>query len=136
MFGFREAAKLTETFQKFAILRFSTEKMKAMGWVKLFSSQQEALERLKENTPFTVAIDARRICLIRNTHGIFAFKAYCPHAGASLSDAFCNAQNEIVCPLHGHRFELRTGREITGNSEELYLYPLQINENGVFLGLK
>jgi len=122
--------------QKFAILHFSTEKLEEMQWVKLFNSKQEAEERLEENKPFTVAIDALRICLLRNNSGIFAFKAYCPHAGASLSDAFCNANNEIVCPLHGYRFELRNGQEVTGHSDELYIYPLQLLPDGVFLGLK
>lgn len=107
-----------------------------MQWIKLFGSQQEAEERLTDNKPFTVAIDALRICLLKNEKGLFAFRAYCPHAGASLSEAFCNAQNEIVCPLHGYRFELHTGRETTGHSEELTTYPLRVEHDGVFLGLR
>ena len=106
-----------------------------MHWVKLFSSAEEAGARLEENKPFTIAIDALKVCLLKNKSGLFAFKAFCPHAGASLSDAFCNPQNEIVCPLHGYRFELRSGRETSGHPQELMLYPIEVKADGVFLGI-
>lgn len=106
-----------------------------MRWIRLFSSQKEAESRLVENKTFTVSIDSLKVCLLKTPKGIYAFKAFCPHAGASLTDAFCNSKNEIVCPLHGYRFDLISGNEVSGNSKGLSLYPLQKKEDGFYLGL-
>ncbi len=105
-----------------------------MRWIKLFASKEEALVRIKEGIPFTVAIDAHRICLVQRQQDFFAFKAYCPHAGASLSEAFCNGKGEVVCPLHGYRFDLVSGREASGLAYELAMYPIKIQEDGLFIG--
>jgi nitrite reductase/ring-hydroxylating ferredoxin subunit len=105
----------------------------SMHKIKLFSSLAESECRLVENVPFTVAIDKLKICLLRNSSGIFAFQAHCPHAGASLAEAHCNTHNEIVCPLHGYRFELFSGREVTRKSCELVTYRIDSETSGVFI---
>ncbi len=107
-----------------------------MKWVKIFDSKESAFNSLEENKPFTVSINNLKICLVRTVSGIAAFKSQCPHAGASLSNGFVNAHNEVVCPMHGYRFDLMDGREKTGNACELYMYNLELKEDGLFLGLR
>ena len=107
-----------------------------MKWIRIFDSKETAFNSLEENRPFTVSINNLKICLVRNSFGISAFKAQCPHAGASLSEGFVNMEGEIVCPLHGYRFNLNDGHEKTGNSCELYLYAVELKEDGLFLGLR
>jgi 3-phenylpropionate/trans-cinnamate dioxygenase ferredoxin subunit len=106
-----------------------------MRWIKLFSSLEEASSHMQEGKPFTVAIDSLSLCLIRHQHTLSAFQSHCPHAGASLSEAFCNSKKEIVCPRHGYRFELTSGREMSGQPYDLKLYPIQLTEEGIFIGL-
>lgn len=107
-----------------------------MKWIKIFASSEQAMETVKENKPFTVSLSGTLICLVRMEGRFSAFKAFCPHAGASLSDGFVNPYGEIVCPLHGYRFSLRDGREKSGHSCELSLYSVEIREEGVFLGIR
>lgn len=106
-----------------------------MQWIKIFPTQEEVESRLEVNVPFTVAIGALRICLVRHERGVSAFKAFCPHAGASLSSAFVNQQLEIVCPQHAYRFSLFDGKEKSGQSCELRMYPIELREGGLYLGL-
>ena len=44
-------------------------------------------------------------------------KRYCPHRGVDLKEcAYINQNNELVCPLHGWKFDLENG-ECTNNTE-------------------
>jgi len=105
-----------------------------MHWIKLFDSEAEATQRLEVGKIFTVAVNANKLCLVRDGNTITAFKAICPHAGASLSDGHVNAFGEIVCPLHSYRFSLLDGREASGHDCELAMYPIEVRTDGVFLG--
>ncbi|MBC7391674.1 MAG: Rieske (2Fe-2S) protein [Opitutaceae bacterium] len=107
-----------------------------MKQIKLFDSREKALENLIENKPFTVSINGLKICLVRNNSGISAFKSTCPHAGASLSEGFVNFNNEIVCPLHGYRFNIFDGSEKSGHSCELFIYGLELRDDGLFITLR
>jgi nitrite reductase/ring-hydroxylating ferredoxin subunit len=105
-----------------------------MHWIKLFSSETEATQRVEDGKIFTVAINEFKICLVRVDKTFTAFKAICPHAGASLSDGHVNTYREIVCPLHSYRFSLLDGREASGHDCELSMYPIEVRTDGVFLG--
>jgi 3-phenylpropionate/trans-cinnamate dioxygenase ferredoxin subunit len=49
------------------------------------------------------------ILVIRTRGGVFAVRAVCPHLGRSLADARIRGRH-LVCPAHGRRYSLRTGR--------------------------
>jgi hypothetical protein len=38
----------------------------------------------------------------------------CPHMGGPLDDAPVDGHGVVTCPWHGHRFDVRTGRRVTG----------------------
>ena len=73
---------------------------------------------------------------MKSEKGIYAVDDKCPHNGASLSMGICNEDNEIVCPLHRYSFDLRTGRATSGGAFALTLYPIEIRNNGVYVGIK
>jgi 3-phenylpropionate/trans-cinnamate dioxygenase ferredoxin component len=74
-------------------------------------------------------VNGRRL-LVANIEGqYFAADELCPHEDASLCKG--NLQGWLVrCPLHGSRFNLRTGQVMEEPAEsDLRTYPVKI-ENG------
>ena len=43
----------------------------------------------------------------------YAVQATCPHSGGPLADGIVGGRS-VICPLHERRFNLLTGRELTG----------------------
>ncbi len=54
----------------------------------------------------------RQIGLFKLDDGFHAISAWCSHEKASLVHGEIN-DYEIACPLHGARFDLRTGRHLS-----------------------
>ena len=62
-----------------------------------------------------VTVGGRRIAVFRLADRFAAIDADCPHAGGPLSDGIV-ADACVTCPLHGWRFDLRTGLAVDGGS--------------------
>ena len=62
----------------------------------------------------SVTVDGRRIAVFRLPDGVAALDAACPHAHGPLSDGIV-ADECVTCPLHGRRFDLRSGRALNGD---------------------
>lgn len=90
---------------------------------------------LAVNKPRLLLIGGKRICLLRTPEGVLAVADTCTHNGESLSKGSLNYLGEIVCPWHGHRFNMRTGRESEERSADLTVYPVKAGDDGVFVGL-
>jgi len=104
-------------------------------WFKIFPNVAEAEQRLQVDKPQLVVIDNRRICLVRHTDKFYAVQDSCSHSGESLSKGHVNYLGEVICPLHNHCFDLRTGREISSRSADLKTYPIKIDDSGFFIGV-
>ena len=58
--------------------------------------------------------NGRRIALFRIGETIYATDDICSHDYAELSEGFFDPDDHTVeCPLHGSRFDVRTGRPLT-----------------------
>ena len=79
-------------------------------------------------------VGGKRIGLLKRHGTIHAFTAACPHAGASLCDGWLDPQGRIVCPEHKYRFDPQTGRNTTGEGYKLFMYPIEIRDNEVYVG--
>jgi nitrite reductase/ring-hydroxylating ferredoxin subunit len=77
----------------------------------------------------------KQLCITQIEGDYFAFQSKCPHAGASFEHAWLTEKNELVCPLHRYRFDVRSGRNTTGEGFNLVRYPIKIDERGVWVGL-
>ena len=106
-----------------------------MEWVKIFSSLSESEKALTPGQPRLLIVSGIRVCLVRKEGSLYAVQDTCPHNGESLSKGIVNFVNEVVCPLHGQRFNLKTGRECAERSRDLVTYPIKIEAEGVFIGL-
>ena len=106
---------------------------KKYKWYKVADSVLEL--NFEANNILEVETAGRRICLVRTAEGIAACGSKCPHAGGHLSDGFLDSQEAIVCPIHRYRFDLKTGRDLTGEGYYLKIYPVRQDETGIFVGI-
>lgn len=94
--------------------------MKEFDWVAIEVPEKEGLYKL--------LIKGRAYCLVVQQDGVFVLSNRCPHAGADLSQGWCEG-GKLVCPFHRHKFDLHTGKGDSGQGNFVESYPLK-NENG------
>ncbi len=92
------------------------------------------LTDLVENKPTETTVGTKRIGLLKKGAELFAFAALCPHAGAPMCDGWVDALGRIVCPLHKYRFDPKNGRNTSGEGYKLFTYPIEMREDGVYVG--
>jgi nitrite reductase/ring-hydroxylating ferredoxin subunit len=78
----------------------------------------------------------KNICLSRQSETVHACAAKCPHAGGKMADGYLDALGNIVCPLHRYKFSLKNGRNVSGEGYFLKNYPVEIRDEGVFVGFE
>lgn len=87
---------------------------------------------LRENSGKRFIINDIEIAVFKINSEAFAVSNVCPHQQTNLIyDGFI--ENEfVVCPAHGWKFNLRTGKKESG-SNGLDSYPVQIHKDKVFI---
>lgn len=106
-----------------------------MQWIRLFASAEDALMRVQPGATQLLIVHQKRICLARIDDNFFAVADKCSHNGESLSKGTINYIGEIVCPWHGYRFQLNSGKECAERSADLETYPIKADETGFYIGL-
>jgi 3-phenylpropionate/trans-cinnamate dioxygenase ferredoxin subunit len=96
---------------------------------------EEAQSRLVANKPQLLIVDGVRICLVLRDGELSAVQDRCSHNGESLSKGTVNYLGEVVCPWHGYRFDIRTGRESAERSNDLITYPVSSTSEGVYINI-
>jgi nitrite reductase (NADH) small subunit len=72
----------------------------------------------------TFAVGDEQIAVFRLRDGsLRAVDAVCPHRGGPLADGLADDQ-VVVCPLHGHTFDMCTGSETGGSALSVRSYPV------------
>lgn len=92
-------------------------------------------EELAPGAMKRVLLEGRRVLLARVAGDFYAVDDTCTHEDASLS---CGAlRGHLVrCPLHGSRFDLRTGAVQEEPAEEdLRTYPVRVEAGEVWVGV-
>jgi len=82
-----------------------------------------------------VDIGGRRILLANVEGRLYAADDTCTHEEASLSTGFLKGEL-VKCPLHGSRFNVRTGEALEEPAEEnLRTYPVRLEGERILIGL-
>ena len=102
---------------------------------KLFNTESEIRLAIPIGSKKMVRIGEKRVCIFHLDSGFKVFDNLCPHNGHSLLDGIVNAFGEIVCPLHGYRYNLSDGRECQSRCSDLVIHQIEITKEGVFLRL-
>jgi 3-phenylpropionate/trans-cinnamate dioxygenase ferredoxin subunit len=107
---------------------------KKYTWHKI-ADQIEALDFAGNNIA-VAEVNGKKICIGKFKEGVFAFAYKCPHAGGLLAEGYIDALGNIVCPIHRYKYDMKNGRNITGEGYYLKNWPVEIRESGVFVGLE
>jgi nitrite reductase/ring-hydroxylating ferredoxin subunit len=109
---------------------------KKTEWYKLFESSIAANAYVAEGKVNTISVNNKKVCIAHTKEGYFAMQDKCPHNGASLGNGFCTLEGSIVCPVHRYSFDLKTGRATSGGGDAARTYPLEIREDGMYIGFE
>jgi nitrite reductase (NADH) small subunit len=79
----------------------------------------------------TFAVDGEQIAVFRLRDGsLRAIDAVCPHKGGPLADGLADGR-VVVCPLHGHTFDMCTGIETGGADMSVRSYSVSAVDGAI-----
>ena len=82
-----------------------------------------------------VEIDDKSMVVFNLAGQYYAIDDVCSHDGGPVGDGELDGM-EIVCPRHGARFDIRTGRVLSLPAvEDISAYPVQIVKDEIQIGL-
>lgn len=97
--------------------------------------QVAQLEQVKPGKMLAVTVDSYDILLANVDGTIYAVDDLCPHEDTPLSTGSLH-DDCVKCPLHGSRFDLKTGEPLEEPAEEaIKTYPVTIQDNIIFIQL-
>ncbi len=105
---------------------------KKYTWHKIADSVSEI--EFSGNGMVQLNAGSKQICLIKANNHLYACTHKCPHAGGIMAEGYTDALGNIVCPLHRYKFSLQNGRNTSGEGYYLKTFPVQIQEDGVYVG--
>jgi len=101
-----------------------------MGWHRI-----DPPTRLEVGDRFLAKIGGQEILICRLEHAYVALASRCTHAAWPLAGEPIEGM-EIVCTLHGARFDLRDGCPTGGPaSKPLAIHPIEVREGALYVSL-
>jgi NAD(P)H-dependent nitrite reductase small subunit len=89
-------------------------------------------DELKEKEGRRFIIDETEVAIFKINNEVYALSNICPHQHTSLIyDGFIEDEC-VVCPVHGWKFDLKTGRQPKGQ-KGLDSFPVMIIEDDVYV---
>ena len=96
------------------------------GWVDVAKTDEIVMGK-----PVHIEIDGASIAVFRLDQEFFAIEDICTHDGGQLTGG-CVEGDIIVCPRHGARFSIRSGRALTAPAyEPTATFPVRIKDGMV-----
>ncbi len=108
--------------------------MEKKNWKWFKISDNEELLPWQENQMCLVTVGNKTITLARFNNRLFAFAHKCPHASGIMADGYINAAGHVTCPVHRYRFDMKNGRNTSGEGYYLKTYLVEIREDGIYVG--
>lgn len=107
---------------------------KRYKWHKVADNADDL--HMKPGGIIQIEVDGKAICLTRVNEKWYGFASHCPHAGAPMTDAYLDGSCRIICPVHSLKFDLNNGREANGEGYKLKIYPVELREDGIYVGVE
>jgi 3-phenylpropionate/trans-cinnamate dioxygenase ferredoxin subunit len=105
---------------------------KNISWYKI--ADNEAHLPWQENNMCLVEAGDKKITIARHNGQLYAFAHKCPHASGVMADGYLNAAGQVTCPLHRYRFDIKNGRNSSGEGYFLKTYLLEARPDGLYVG--
>ena len=91
------------------------------------------LRLLRVGQMFPVKLESESVLVCRTESGIYAVRNQCTHMESPLSGGSIEG-DAIRCPLHGLKYDLKTGEPFTmGRLPHLKTYAVTIEDDNVFI---
>ncbi len=81
-----------------------------------------------------VEVEARQIALFFVDGGYYAIKNFCPHEADPLWRGKVE-EGAVICPNHGWRFDLKTGKCIRLGDRDVRTYPVKVEGEKILVGV-
>lgn len=89
-----------------------------------------------DNNLLELEVAGKKVTLAKWKEGYFAFASKCPHASGRMASGYINPLGQVVCPLHRYAFDMKNGRNTSGEGYFLKTYPVETRPEGIFIGFK
>jgi 3-phenylpropionate/trans-cinnamate dioxygenase ferredoxin component len=97
--------------------------------------QVGSVDELKEGGRLFIEIDEKSIVVLNIAGRFYAIEDVCSHDDGPVGEG--NVEGfEIICPRHGARFDIRTGKALALPAfVDIPAYPVRIVENQIEIGI-
>ncbi len=99
-----------------------------MNWV-----QVTTLEALKAQGRARLELDGRTVLVLWHEGQVYAIEDRCTHDDGPLAEGEVE-DGKIICPRHGARFDLATGRGTLPAPKPVRVYQTKVEDGQVFVG--
>ena len=89
-----------------------------------------------ENKIAVTEVNGKKVCLAFFKNKLFAFAYKCPHAGGILSDGYIDVLGNVVCPQHRYKYDMKNGRNVTGEGYYLKNWLVEEREDGIYIAME
>jgi len=94
-----------------------------------------SVDKIPVGQGFCFVVEGKEIAVFRpRTGGLLAVGNRCPHRNGPLCDGVID-DRRVVCPYHGHKFDLRTG-EGSESGEKVKVYEVREENGEIVLDVK
>lgn len=107
---------------------------KKITWHKIAESIADIA--FQANDMCVIEVDGKTLSLAKYHDELFVFAHKCPHASGIMADGFIDVLGNAVCPIHRYKFNLKNGRNVTGEGYFLKTYAVKNTDEGVFVGFE
>ncbi len=105
-----------------------------LDWIKVYQAGNQGMNFIKPGKVRLMTTERKDIQVARLGNELFAYETHCPHNGFSLKDVVPSEDCIVTCPLHRYSYKLQTGAEMSGEGFRLEIYPIQLREDGMYVG--
>ena len=94
-------------------------------------------DELKTDGKKCVEAGGRHLALVRLGDSCYALDNKCPHRQGQLCDGSINKDSgQIVCPLHGWNFDLKTGASPYSPADKVKTFDVEERDDGIYVEVK
>ncbi|MCB9233668.1 MAG: Rieske 2Fe-2S domain-containing protein [Bacteroidia bacterium] len=110
-------------------------KKEDLTWHRVNEAGNGGVNFVKEGRGRFALVNDKRLLFMRVKDELFCISPKCPHNGASLHAGLVSGYI-LACPLHRFEFDLRDGKNVSGEGYYLENFPVEIREDGMYVGME